>query len=150
MGGIPKSNYGISKFFLIQHAKYLAAIEPTVEAFSICPGLVATNMSVNGTQSTKLFCELAKLPVLPPGGKIWRQSACPYSPQQGAAVIDFCALFPMAFPGISSPLKSGEWYTRYSGCKAGDVVMNGFTDAMRPELYSRSLKLVGLNATSHM
>ena len=58
----------------------------------------------------------------------------------GAAVIDFAAL-------SATATQSGEWFTRYSGCKAGNVTMSGFTEAMRPELYKRSLQLVGLNAS---
>ena len=59
----------------------------------------------------------------------------------GAAVIDFAAL-------SATAMQNGEWFTRYSGCKAGNVTMNGFTEAMRPELYKRSLQLVGLNASN--
>ena len=133
---------GLTKFFLIQHAKQLAVLEPGLNAFSVGPGLV--NTSINNASlplATKLFC---KLPKLPPKFRtmVWPQSVCPYQPQQGAAVIDFCALSPIG------KLRNGEWYTRYSGCQVGNVTMSGFTEAMRSELYTRSLQLVGLSESS--
>jgi len=119
------SLYGFSKLMMIEHAAELSAREAKsgVMAYSLCPGLVVTNM-------TKADPDLFKAC----NYSMFVQKPCPYTAQQGAAVITYAAL------GDAQP---GFWYQRRLGCKAGSVERSGFTDAMRPELYSRSQKMVG-------
>lgn len=123
------SLYGFSKLMMIEHAAELSAREAKsgVTAYSLCPGLVVTDMTKANPDIFKA-CNAT-------GPAHFDQKPCPYNPQQGAAVITYAAL------GDAQP---GLWYQRRLGCKAGTVERSGFTDAMRPELYSRSQKMVGL------
>jgi len=123
------STYGISKFAQIQHAAELADREAAnnVQAFSLCPGLVVTGMTNVSKQNFTQTCK-----VLPQYGMT--QDPCPYTAQQGAAVIASCAL---------KASSSGAWYTRYTGCSDDKpVVEHGFTLSMRHALYERSLQWV--------
>jgi len=122
------SLYGFSKLMMIEHAAELSAREAKsgVTAYSLCPGLVVTDM-------TKANPEIFK--VCNDTHSAFVQKPCPYNAQQGAAVITYAALGD-ALPGL--------WYQRRLGCKAGIVERSGFTDAMRPELYIRSQKMVGV------
>jgi NAD(P)-dependent dehydrogenase (short-subunit alcohol dehydrogenase family) len=140
-GGIPKTLYGVSKFMQIMHAQELAVRESSngVTAFSLCPGYVDTGMTSRGSWWVQ---ELTKKLICIPAEFKLHQAACPYSAQQGAAVL--------AYAGLEAPSEtSGAWYTRYSGCHPGTIMMNGFTAAMRPELYNKSLKWVGIKQTSY-
>jgi len=127
------STYGISKFAQIQHAAELAGRESTngVKAFSVGPGYVVTGMTnVSGVNFTKSCQYLQGPPYNIP------EDPCPYTAQQGAAVMVGCALRAM---------HSGGWYTRYTDCSDDrPVEEHGFTLAMRPELYRRSRQWVGL------
>jgi len=120
------TNYGFSKLMMIEHAAELNAREAAagVTAYSLCPGLVVTGM-------TKDHPEIFQTCVAYPDF----QKPCPYNAQQGAAVIAYATL---------GDLKPGLWYERRAGCSASSIAPSGFTDAMRPELYIRSQKMVGL------
>mmetsp|Transcript_15310 Transcript_15310/g.30102 ORF Transcript_15310/g.30102 Transcript_15310/m.30102 type:complete len:350 (+) Transcript_15310:70-1119(+) len=125
------SLYGFSKLMMIEHAAELSAREAKsgVSAYSLCPGLVVTDM----TQANPDIFKMCNSSL-----SSWIQKPCPYNPQQGAAVITYTALGD-ALPGL--------WYQRRFGCKAGTVERSGFTDAMRSELYSRSQKMVGVQSS---
>jgi len=136
-GFIPKTNYGVAKTMQIMHAQELAARESVngVTAFSICPGYVNTSMTAPGGASGLEIAVVTKISCL--AFKVAGQAACPYSPEQGAAVL--------AYAGLRAEAKySGEWYTRYTGCQPDKVATNGFSSDMRPELYAKSLEWVGL------
>lgn len=123
--------YGVAKFAQIQHAAELAKREAhnDIMAFSGCPGFADTPLSERGHKS-KQVCEGLKF--LIPGG----QTPCPYTADQGAAVFAYLA---------TNATHSGGWYTRYSHCEENPpVMMHGFTEEMRAELYNRSLQWVGL------
>lgn len=122
------SLYGFSKLMMIEHAAELSAREANsgVTAYSLCPGLVVTDMTKEDPDIFKICnATFSK----------FDQRPCPYNAQQGAAVITYAAL---------GDVQPGLWYQRRLGCKAGTVERSGFTDAMRPELYIRSQKMVGL------
>lgn len=133
------STYGISKFAQIQHAAELAVREAgyNVQAFSIAPGLVATDMTTNTTKGHNFtaFCQaMQEAPVY------IQQDPCPYTAQEGAAVMVAVAL---------RAATTGRWYTRYTDCSDDKpVAEQGFTQAMRPELYRRSRQWVGLDVSS--
>jgi retinol dehydrogenase-13 len=119
--------YGFSKLMMIEHAAELNAREAAagVTAYSLCPGLVVTGMTKDHPEIFQM-CKLY--------GPAF-QKPCPYNAQQGAAVIAYAAL---------GDLKPGLWYERRAGCSASSITPHGFTDAMRPDLYIRSQKMVGL------
>lgn len=124
----PYSLYGLAKLLQIEHAAELTVREAKaksgVTAYSLCPGLVVTDMT---KEHPEIFKQCKQIPGF--------QTPCPYSPQQGAAVITYTTL------GDAQP---GLWYERRKGCTASPIFTNGFTDTMRPELYSRSLEMVGM------
>jgi len=128
--------YGAAKFLQIQHAKELSVREAPngVKAYSINPGFVLTNATKGFDPSrpgSKLACAAqAHPPGLP-------AQACPFSAAQGAAVIAFCVTSPHAV--------SGRYYDRKFACEEGEVVTHGWTDAMTPELYRRSLAWAGIS-----
>jgi len=68
-------------------------------------------------------------PSLPP-------QQCPFDAAQGAAVI--------AYAATSSDVHPGTYYDRAFACEEGKVISHGFTDAMIPEFYERSLVWAGL------
>merc|ERR1712176_1461399 len=105
---------------MIEHAAELTKREAPsgVTAFSLCPGLVVSDMTTANPDFIKKACSNPNF-----------QKPCPYNPQEGAAVIAYTAL---------DNAKPGLWYQRRKGCSAGIVVTNGFMDSMRPELYRRS------------
>eukprot|EP00930_Biecheleria_cincta_P104843 TRINITY_DN9728_c0_g2_i1.p1 TRINITY_DN9728_c0_g2~~TRINITY_DN9728_c0_g2_i1.p1 ORF type:complete len:382 (+),score=34.19 TRINITY_DN9728_c0_g2_i1:52-1197(+) len=131
---VSSSSYGIAKFLNIQHAAALAMMESSngIKAFSLTPGFALTSMTkhVDPTSpGAKAFCEGqvhpdASLPANP----------CPFSADQGAAVIAFCA---------SGPSRSGAYYSRTYACEERPTVQHGFTESMQLELYNRSLAWVG-------
>lgn len=130
--------YGTAKFLNIMHAKGLAQreVKNGVEAFSINPGFVLTSATKGfnpHAPGSKAACmsQQHPTPSLP-------QQACPFSPAQGAAAIAYAATSPKARPGA--------YYDRKFACEVGDVVSHGFTEAMIPELYTRSLEWAGLSA----
>lgn len=131
-----KSLYGFSKLLMIEHAAQLAENEKQhgIKAFSLCPGFVATNMTNHGMSQIAMCVFMWGMHLF---GKSVKQSTCPYTAQQGAAVI--------AFTALDDDARSGGFFTRYSGCQEAIVEPHGFAVAMRPELYERSLQLVGLN-----
>jgi NAD(P)-dependent dehydrogenase (short-subunit alcohol dehydrogenase family) len=132
----PGPTYGAAKFLNIMHAKALAQREVSngVQAFSINPAFVLTSATRPGfnpdSPGTKLSCMAqAHPPSLP-------LQQCPFNPAQGAAVI--------AYVATSSDVVPGAYYDRKIACEEGQVVRHGFSDAMIPELYTRSLAWAGL------
>lgn len=68
------------------------------------------------------------------------QDPCPYTVEQGAAVIAV---------GMFTATQAGGWYTRYNDCSTAlPVATHGFTPAMQPELYEKSLQWVGLKTSA--
>merc|ERR1719433_1513469 len=63
---------------------------------------------------------------------------CPFSAEQGAAVIAVCAA------GQAHP--SGAYFSRTWACQEQPIAMQGFTDEMQLSLYERSLGWVGLSS----
>lgn len=131
------SSYGIGKFAQVQHAAALARREAAagVEAFSVTPGLALTGMTSGidpDSPVIKAFCQaqIHPSPELPP-------NPCPFSAEQGAAVIAACAA------GQVSP--SGAYFSRTLACGESPIAMQGFTEAMQDEFYERSLGWVGLS-----
>jgi len=122
--GPDQTQYGLSKWLMIQHAAELAEREASngVKAFSVCPGLVDTDM-------TRPYPSLKKSCVGPGA-----QSPCPYTVDQGSVITVYAALVADQ-PG---------WYRRWKQCTAGAVEMHGFTESMRPELYQKSRTWAGL------
>merc|ERR1712217_101916 len=104
-----------------------------VEAFSINPGLVLTEATHGldpNSPGTKFACLAQSYPrSLPP-------QQCPFSPAQGDAVV--------AYAATSLDVVPGTYYDRKVACQEQEVVRQGFTDAMIPELYERSLVWAGL------
>jgi len=129
------STYGISKFALIEHAAQLAVREGpnSIQAFSVCPGFVVTGMTNTSKRNFTKACQMMN-------SGPFHQDPCPYTPQQGAAVIAACAML--------QP-HSGGWYTRYTGCSETQPVMHGFTMAMQSDLYSRSLQWVSHDTSAN-
>lgn len=80
--GVPASNYGISKFMQIFHARQLAEYDDAL-AYSLHPGLVATAMT-DALPADVLASWCAPLPVKP--------GVCPLNATQGAATSAFVAV----------------------------------------------------------
>lgn len=136
---VDSSSYGIAKFLNVQHAAALAQREKDngVEAFSLTPGFALTSMTKGfdpTSPKAKVFCEqqVHPDPSLP-------ANPCPFSAEQGAAVIAFCA---------TGEARSGAYYSRTFACEERSPVQQGFTPEMQLELYSRSLAWVGMQAQS--
>mmetsp|Transcript_4932 Transcript_4932/g.14373 ORF Transcript_4932/g.14373 Transcript_4932/m.14373 type:complete len:366 (-) Transcript_4932:142-1239(-) len=134
---VNSSSYGIAKFLQTQHAAALARSQADhgVQAFSITPGFALTSMTSGfdpNSTSARVFCEqqVHPDPSLP-------TQACPFSAEQGAAVIAFCA---------AGAAKSGAYYSRGFACEERPVVNHGMTDQMQDELYVKSLEWVGLKS----
>lgn len=121
------NTYGLSKLALIEHAAELSVREARndIQAFSVAPGFV--NTPINWRNET-WACTATQ-----------EQTPCPYTPEQGAAVIAACAL---------TATQAGGFFSRKSGCSEDLVRPHGFTMAMRPELYDRSLQWVGLTSST--
>eukprot|EP00746_Dinoflagellata_sp_MGD_P007708 gnl/MRDRNA2_/MRDRNA2_115316_c0_seq1.p1 gnl/MRDRNA2_/MRDRNA2_115316_c0~~gnl/MRDRNA2_/MRDRNA2_115316_c0_seq1.p1 ORF type:complete len:374 (+),score=65.66 gnl/MRDRNA2_/MRDRNA2_115316_c0_seq1:88-1209(+) len=130
----PVELYGFTKSLAIQHAKNLAErmlLEGNgtthVEAFSLSPGWVntsLTNMIPMNSTTAKRKCEAQG-----------HNNPCPFSPEEGAAISVFCAL---------NATESGAYYSRIRECQTDTATSHGFSDAMGPELYRRTLQWVGL------
>ena len=115
--------YGLTKALVIQHAAELARREPALAAcFSVTPGWVNTSIihpaDLNTTTGERKCAQQAGSP-------------CPYSPQQGAAVMAVCA--------GELPAASGSYISRMDGCQAQAPVGHGFLPAMGARLYERAL-----------
>jgi len=119
--------YGLSKFAMIQHAAELAKREADngIMAFAIMPGFVYSPQVERGHKNITKVCE---------GMKDY-QHVCPYTSEQGAAVIAYCAFHASI---------SGALFDRVYTCAAVPGDSHGFTPSMRPEFYRRSLQWVGL------
>jgi len=125
--------YGFTKLLVIEHALELSRREgSTVKAFSLTPGWVNDTLGnpTGGIDPVQAIekCDEQRYGTPP--------NPCPYTPEEGAAIIVFCAL---------RSIVSGGYYSRIKHCQE-DVVASkssGFRDSMGPELYSRSLQLVG-------
>mmetsp|Transcript_43771 Transcript_43771/g.81695 ORF Transcript_43771/g.81695 Transcript_43771/m.81695 type:complete len:357 (-) Transcript_43771:93-1163(-) len=127
------SNYGVAKFLQIQHAAELAQREGNhgVEACSLTPGFVLTSLTEKidfDSPWVKAVCEQQ----VQPDPKLPRNS-CPFSAEQGAAVIAHCA---------TGDIRNGAYYSRDWACEERQVVTHGFTQATRAELYEKSLTWV--------
>jgi len=129
--------YGFTKLLVIEHALELSRREGSnVKAFSLTPGWVNTTLTqgIDPVQA-KEKCAEQEYGVAP------KTNPCPFTPEEGAAITVFCAL---------RSTVSGGYYSRIKHCQE-DVVQSkssGFQDSMGPELYKRSLKLVGLKPAS--
>ncbi|CAE7760064.1 WWOX [Symbiodinium pilosum] len=128
------SNYGVAKFLQIQHAAALAnrEAENGVEACSLTPGFVLTSLTEKvdiHSPFVKAVCQqqVHPTPELP-------ANSCPFSADQGAAVIAYCA---------TGSIRSGAYYSRSFACEEHAVTMEGFTESMQPELYTKSLAWAG-------
>lgn len=73
--GLDFSNYGISKYLQVFHAAELARREPEITAYSVMPGVIATEMT--DAAWVKVYCI----------GK----SHCPMTIEEGAAVSTYAA-----------------------------------------------------------
>ncbi|CAE6943062.1 WWOX [Symbiodinium natans] len=124
---MPATTYGIAKTMLIEHAAALALREDPskVAAFAITPGYVNTSITIGDNVTRRCLTQ-------PP------PNPCPFTPQEGAAVSVYCA-------AAAAESLSGSYISRVLECSPQEPVHNGFTRAMLPELYSRSLQWVGLS-----
>jgi len=133
------SSYGVAKFLNIQHARALAVREQHtgVQAFSLTPGFALTSMTKGHIDPSnprmKSICaqQVRPDPSLP-------QNPCPFSAEQGAAVIAYLA--------VGSALENGAYYSRTWACEVRPVVMQGFPEDAASELYTRSLTWAGVDA----
>lgn len=130
----PIELYGFTKSLVIQHAKNLAERmlqegngTAKVEAFSLSPGWVNTSL----TNMIPMNSTTAKRKCTAQG----HNNPCPFSPEEGAAISVFCALY---------ATESGAYYSRIRECQTDTATSHGFTEAMGPELYRRTLQWVGL------
>jgi len=128
------SNYGVAKFLQIQHAAELARRESSngVEASSLTPGFALTSFTEKvdiHSPFVKAVCQqqVHPLPDLP-------ANSCPFSADEGAAVIAHCAV---------GNIRSGAYYSRTFACAEHPVTMHGFTESMQAELYEKSLAWAG-------
>jgi len=128
------SNYGVAKFLQIQHAAELARRESSngVEASSLTPGFALTSLTEKvdiHSPFVKAVCQqqVHPLPDLP-------ANSCPFSADEGAAVIAHCAV---------GNIRSGAYYSRTFACAEHPVTMHGFTESMQAELYEKSLAWAG-------
>lgn len=129
----PASSYGVGKFMQIQHAAALARREAGtgVKAISLTPGFGLTAMTrAMDPAEVALICK----------DQAGAGYACPFTAEQDAAVIAF---------GAVADVHTGLYYNRGYDCAPVPPRMQGFTEAMQDELYTRSLKWVGLNAAPH-
>eukprot|EP00656_Telonema_subtile_P021237 TRINITY_DN22271_c0_g1_i1.p1 TRINITY_DN22271_c0_g1~~TRINITY_DN22271_c0_g1_i1.p1 ORF type:complete len:221 (-),score=25.03 TRINITY_DN22271_c0_g1_i1:16-678(-) len=96
--------YGVTKSLMIQHAAELARREQDLTAYAITPGWVNTSIisvvDLNSTVGRRKCAEQADSP-------------CPYTPEQGSAVIGVCAL--------ENPGPSGSYISRPDRCTTGAV-----------------------------
>jgi NAD(P)-dependent dehydrogenase (short-subunit alcohol dehydrogenase family) len=125
--------YGFTKLLSIEHVLELARREGSnVKAFSLTPGWVNTSLASPHETSPEQAKEKCKLQ---------KPDPCPYSSEEGAAIIAFCAL---------RSTVSGGYYSRIKRCQEDLVETNrsGFREPMGSELYNRSLDLVGLLAAA--
>lgn len=130
------SSYGVAKFALIQHAAALARLEAGsgVEAYSVTPGLVLTDMTGDIDPSGprwKRTCEAQAHP-----DESMPVNPCPYSASQGAAVVAVCA--------AQGGLVSGGYHSRPWACQRRPVEMQGFTEDMAIDFYHKSSAWVAL------
>jgi len=130
------SSYGIAKFLNIQHAAAVARREERagVQAFSLTPGFALTSMTQHYDPSDpkmQSICaqQVAPDPSLP-------RNPCPFSAEQGAAVIAYLA--------TGQGLTSGAYFSRTWACEQRPVVMQGFSEESVLELYKRSLQWAGI------
>jgi NAD(P)-dependent dehydrogenase (short-subunit alcohol dehydrogenase family) len=126
--GAPTSNYGITKFLQIYHAKELAIREKKagshVEAFSLEPGFVDTPMTRNLSPAThKRWCGLSK--------------PCPLSAPEGGSTPTFLAL--------SAPPASEDG-AYFSKCQVGNP--KTWDISSQQQLFD--LSLAWSNATSRL
>lgn len=121
------SYYGFSKWAMIQHAAELAKREADngIMAFAIMPGYVLTPQVQRSPKNYTKICEEIMI----------TQHLCPYTSEQGAAVIAYCAFHANI---------SGALFDRVSTCGEVPGDSHGFKASMRPEFYRRSLEWVGL------
>lgn len=117
------SNAAIAIFLKIQHAADLARREASagIEAFSFEPGMALTPLTAK-VNYTEMCTHM-------------HQDPCPYTADEAVSVALYCALY---------KIRSGGYFSRSNGCREAEVGMNGFTEAMQPELYQRSVEWSGL------
>lgn len=120
----PVEVYGLTKSLLIHHTAELARREPAISSFAVTPGWVNTSIikvvDLNSTIGRRKCAQQKACP-------------CPFSPEQGAAVIGVCAL--------ESPGPSGSYISRPDECTQGEAVAaHGFRAEMGSELYSMSMR----------
>lgn len=119
----PIEVYGVTKSLLVQHAAELARREPRIKAYSVTPGWVNTSIikavDLNSTVGRRKCAEQALCP-------------CPFTPEEGAAVIAVCAL-------DINPGPSGSYISRPDACESEGYASHGFTEALGPVLYAKSL-----------
>lgn len=132
----PVELYGFTKFLLMEHAVELGRREAlgayNVQAFSLTPGWVNTSL----TRNIKMNSTVARR-------KCAAQSpcACPFTPDEGAAIVAFAAL---------RANQSGAYYSRLRDCQTDSIVSHGFNASMGPELYERSLQWARLGLRSSL
>jgi len=130
------SSYGIAKFLQTQHAAELALRESHngVQAFSLTPGFALTSMTSHfdpNDPTVKNICkqQVHPRPELP-------ANPCPFTAEQGAAVIAYCAV---------GNATNGAYFSRTLACGESPIVTHGMTQTTRHELYERSLHWAGLD-----
>ncbi|CAK9110818.1 WW domain-containing oxidoreductase [Durusdinium trenchii] len=137
------STYGVAKFLNAQHAAALARREAAhgIETCSLSPGFVLTPMTErfinsSGPTGAKEICreQIHPGPGLP-------ANPCPFTPEEGAAVIAYCA---------TGRIRSGAYYARSYACEEQLVKEQGFTEQMQEALYEKALAWVGAAEVSNV
>ena len=120
--GAPISNYGITKFLQIYHAKELAARETSVRAFSLEPGFVDTPMTRQlNPQTRKNWCRF--------------QLHCPLTADEGGSTLAFIALAP------DDQLVTGSYYS-----KCATAQPKSWDATSQKQLFDDSVKWVSAKA----
>eukprot|EP00434_Breviolum_minutum_P028158 symbB.v1.2.024913.t1/scaffold2391.1/size80316/1 len=129
------STYDIAKFLNAQHAAALATREAEhgIQSCSLTPGFVLTSMTerfmnTSGPTGAEAICKQQRHPdpSIP-------ENPCPFSSDEGAAVLAFCA---------TGQIRSGAYYSRDFACQERPIAMQGFTETMQLELYEKALDWV--------
>lgn len=115
--------YGLTKSLSIRHIQELARREPSITTYAVTPGWVNTSIikvvDLNSTVGRRKCAEQSACP-------------CPFSPEQGVAVIGVCLL--------ENPGPSGSYISRPDECTPGEaVVAHGWVDGLGAALYAKSL-----------